>query len=75
MIFKLENSEVLIDGKSIFKTFVLTYVAIEACRAIYRAEKRCRIKLAEELRRMRKEQKLTKKNEKRKKKKQKIESK
>ena len=64
MIFKLENSEVRIDGKSILKAFIFTHLTIELCRAIYRAEKKYYAELSEEVKRLRKEQKLAKKKKK-----------
>ena len=64
MVFKLEDTDVVIDGKSVFRGFVLTYIVIELCKSIYRAEKRYSAKLDAELKALKKEQKLAKKNQK-----------
>lgn len=64
MVFKLENSSINIDCKSIFKGFVIAGVCIEICKAIYRSEQRYSIKLKEELKRLKKEQKISKKKQK-----------
>lgn len=34
MIFKLENSEVVINGKSVFKALIAVYVVKKICKAI-----------------------------------------
>ena len=64
MVFKLEDTQLIIDGKSVFRGFVVTYIIIELCRSIYRAERRYSEALHEELKRIKKEQKLSKKNKK-----------
>lgn len=64
MVVNLEDTQVVIDAKSVFRGFVVTYIVIELCKSIYRAEKRYSAKLDAELKAIKKEQKLSKKNSK-----------
>lgn len=64
MVVKLEDSQIVIDGKSMFRGIVVTYVIIELCKSIYRAEKRYSAKLKEELKDIKREQKISKKQKK-----------
>ena len=64
MIVNLEDSKIIIDGKSVFRGFVVTYIIVELCKAVYRAEKRYSAKLDAELKQIKKDQKLAKKNSK-----------
>lgn len=64
MVFKLEDSQIVIDGKSLFRGAVVTYIIVELCKSIYKAEKRYSAKLKEELKDIKREQKLSKKKQK-----------
>ena len=64
MVVKLEDSQIVFDGKSIFRGVVVTYIIVELCKSIYRAEKRYSAKLKEELKDIKREQKMSKKKQK-----------
>ena len=64
MVFKLENTSIVIDGRSILKGFIFTHIFIEVCKSIYRSEKKYSQKLKTELKKVKKEQKLSKKKQK-----------
>ena len=64
MVFKLEDSQIVIDGRSVFRGLVTLQIVIGLCKAVYRAEKKYSAKLSEELKQIKKEQKLSKKQSK-----------
>ena len=64
MIVNLEDSKIVIDGKSVFRGLICLQIVVGLCRAVYRAEKRYSAKLDAELKQMKKEQKLSKKKQK-----------
>lgn len=64
MMFKLENSTINIDGKSVFKGLVATYIIMKLWRAAHSAKEKYYATLEAELKRIRKEQKTTDKKQK-----------
>ena len=40
MVFRIENSEIVINGKSIFKAIIGAYIAAKLCRTIFKIEKK-----------------------------------
>lgn len=64
MVFKLEDSQIVIDGRSVVRGLIGLQIVIGLCKAVYRAEKKYSAKLSEELKQIRKDQKLAKKNSK-----------
>ena len=64
MVFKVEDTQLVIDGKSVFRGFLVTYIIIDLCRSLYRAERRYSAQLDAELKQIKKEQKLSKKKRK-----------
>lgn len=61
MVFKLEDSPIIIDGRSIFKGLVATYIVLKICGAIYRVERKYYAKLDEEVKKLKEERKMSKK--------------
>ena len=64
MVFKLENSTINIDGKSVFKGLVATYIIVKLYRAARSSKEKYYATLDAELKRIKKEQKLTDKKSK-----------
>ena len=64
MVWKLENPSIIIDGRSILKTIIWTHVLIHIHKTICIAERVHYEKLEDELKAMKKEQKISKKKQK-----------
>ena len=64
MVWKLENTQVIVDGRSVFRGLVALQIVVGLCSALYRAERRYADRLNDELKRIKKEQKLSKKSKK-----------
>ena len=64
MVFKLEDTQLVVDGRSVIRSLIGLQIVIGLCKAIYMAEKRYSAALHDELTRIKKEQKLSKKNKK-----------
>ena len=64
MVFKLEDSQIVIDGRSVVRGLITLQIIVGLCKAVYIAEKKYSAKLNEELKQIKKEQKLSKKNQK-----------
>lgn len=61
MIFKIDNSQIVINGKSVLKALVWTYVTTKICKAIFKPRKVYYVVFDGEIKNMKKEQKLPKK--------------
>ena len=64
MVWKLENPGIIIDGRSIFKTIIWLHILIRLHEAIRVEEKRRYDKIENDLRRIKKEQKILRKKQK-----------
>lgn len=49
MVFKLENSQIVIDGKSMIKALALVYICRKIYKAIHKPEPKCCVILGVEL--------------------------
>ena len=64
MVWKMDSPTIVIDGRSILKAIIWTHVLIRIHKAICVAEQRYYCKLEDDLKRMKKEQKISKKKQK-----------
>lgn len=61
MIFKIESSEVDINGKTVLKVLALAYVTTKLCKAIFKPKQVYYVVVDDETTKTKKEQKISKK--------------
>ena len=64
MVFKIENSEIVINGKSVFKALVGTYIIGKICKFLLGVEKRYHVTVETKTEKVKKEQKTSEKKSK-----------
>lgn len=64
MVFKIENSEIVINGRSVFKALILTYFTVKLCKAVNRVRNTHYIIIDNNTKTTKKEQKISEKKQK-----------